>query len=109
MYTIYTACVSQTIHPSHTHNSYITHAGMHIPQEGFGLLYYQDPAQGKMLRSCTEATFPTKLHKDFSKERSLLLMSITCLINSQAWFEDLTRGLISTQGKINGELKGFLC
>lgn len=82
---------------------------MHIPQEGFGLLYYQDPAQGKMLRSCTEATFPTKLHKDFSKERSLLLMSITCLINSQAWFEDLTWGLVSIQGKINGELKGFLC
>lgn len=52
------------------------------------------------------ATSSTKLHKDFSKKHSLLLTSITCLINSQAWLEDLTRGLIPFRKKEMKSKKG---
>lgn len=85
--------------------SHITHTFL---SEGFGLLLCQELRE-KCSILATEATSPTKLHKDISKQHSLLLMSMICLINSQTWFEDLTWGLISIHGKRNGEQKGLTC
>ena len=97
-------------HTAIPHTSH-THARMHAHPTGrlWGSCIVKILLREKGFIPATEAASPTKLQKDFSKERSLLLTSITCLINSQAWFEDLTQGLISIQGKINGELRGLMC
>lgn len=98
-------CITHTTHMSHTH------ARMHVHPSGrlWGFCFVRILLRERCFILAAEATSPTKTHKGFSKECSLLLTSITCLINSQAWFEDLTWGLISIQGKINGELRGLLC
>lgn len=105
----HTACKPQTTHALYTPLTHHTHMHvcMHIPQEGFCIVKIL--LRERCFTLAAEATSPTKMHKDFSKECPLLLMSITCLINSQAWFEDLTWRLISIQGKINGELRGLVC
>lgn len=98
-------------HMHYTHRSHITHTCLHAHPSGrlWGFCIVNVLLRERCFILATEATSPTKMHKDFSKECSLLLTSITCLINSQAWFEDLTWGLISIQGKINGELRGLMC
>lgn len=97
--------IPHTTHTSHTHAR--THAH---PTGRLWASYIVKILLGeRCFIPATEAASPTRPHKDFSKERSLLLMSITCLINSQAWFEDRTQGLTSIQGKINGELRGLIC
>lgn len=102
--------IPQTMHPLHTLLTHHTHT--HTPSvKALGFLQCQDPAQGKMLNSCHRGQphLPSKLHKDFSKKHSLLLTSITCLINSQAWLEGLIWGSDSIQEKRNGEQKGLMC
>lgn len=50
------------------------------------------------------------MHKDFQQGVFITANeSITCLINSQAWFEDLDLGPDFHSGKINGELRGLMC
>lgn len=113
IYPIYVIYMPQTTHLLHTLLTYHKCARTHVHVCPTGRLWgsciVKIPLREKCLILATEAVSPPpKLHKDFSKERSLLLTSITCLINSQAWLEDLTQSLISIQGKIKGELKGLM-